>query len=98
MFWASPDYTGVHGILQATILKWVAIPFSRGCSWPRDRTQVFCISGRFFIYGLSHQGTQTGLNKPQYILFRLIVETAGLFQHKSLEAKVTMIIFVSLLE
>ena len=36
------------GILQASILKWVAIPFSRGSSWPRDRTQVFCIAGRFF--------------------------------------------------
>ena len=33
------DYT-VHGILQARILEWVAIPFSRGSSQPRDRTQV----------------------------------------------------------
>ena len=30
----------VHGILQATILEWVAFPFSRGFSQPRDRTQV----------------------------------------------------------
>ena len=36
------------GILQARILKWVAIPFSRGSSWPRDRTQVSCIAGRLF--------------------------------------------------
>ena len=42
---------------------------------------------------------QTSLNKLQYILFRLIVETAGLFQHKSLEVRVTMIFFfASLLE
>jgi len=34
------------GILQARILEWVAIPFSRGSSWPRDRTWVFCIAGR----------------------------------------------------
>ena len=33
------DYT-VHGILQARILEWVAFPFSRGSSQPRDRTQV----------------------------------------------------------
>ena len=33
------DYT-VHGILQARILEWVAIPFSRGSSQPRDQTQV----------------------------------------------------------
>ena len=37
-----------HGIFQTRILKWVAIPFSRGSSWPRDRTQVSCIAGRCF--------------------------------------------------
>ena len=41
------DYR-VHGILQARILEWVAFPFSRGSSQPRDRTQVSCIAGRFF--------------------------------------------------
>ena len=41
------DYT-VHGLLQARILEWVAFPFSRGSSQPRDRTQVSCIAGRFF--------------------------------------------------
>ena len=40
--------SSVHGILQATILEWVAIPFSRGSSCPRDATQVSCIAGRFF--------------------------------------------------
>ena len=33
------DYTG-HGILQARILEWVAFPFSRGSSWPRNQTRV----------------------------------------------------------
>ena len=37
-----------HGILQARILEWVAFPFSRGSSQPRDRTQVSRIAGRFF--------------------------------------------------
>ena len=37
------DYT-VHGILQARMLKWVAFPFSRGSSQPRDQTQVSCIA------------------------------------------------------
>ena len=36
------DYK-VHGILPARILEWVAIPFSRGSSQPRDQTQVSCI-------------------------------------------------------
>ena len=41
----SPPSFSVHGILQARILEWVAIPFSRGSSWPRDQTWVSCISG-----------------------------------------------------
>ena len=36
------------GILQARILEWVTIPFSRGSFWPRDLTQASCITGRFF--------------------------------------------------
>ena len=42
------DYT-LHRILQARILEWVAVPFSRGSSQPRDQTQVSHIAGRFFI-------------------------------------------------
>ena len=41
------DYIA-HGILQARILEWVAVPFSRGSSQPRDRTQVSRIAGGFF--------------------------------------------------
>ena len=41
------DYT-VHGILQARILEWVAFPFPRGSSQPRDWTQVPCVAGGFF--------------------------------------------------
>ena len=40
--------SSVHGILQARILEWVAIPISRRSSPPRDWTLVFCIAGRFF--------------------------------------------------
>ena len=39
--------SSVHGILQARILEWVSIPFSRGSSWPRDWTQVSYIASRF---------------------------------------------------
>ena len=41
------EYT-VHGILQARILEWVAIPFFTGSSQPRDQTQVSCIADGFF--------------------------------------------------
>ena len=44
----SPPGSSVHEIFQARILEWVAIPFSRGSSQPRDRTQVSCIAGGFF--------------------------------------------------
>ena len=37
--WSSPG-SSVHGILQARILEWVAVPSSRGSSWPRDRTRI----------------------------------------------------------
>ena len=49
------DYT-VHGIIQARILEWVAIPFSMGSCQHRDWTQVSRIAGRF-LYQLSHQGS-----------------------------------------
>ena len=41
------DYT-VHGIVQARVREWVAFPFSRTSSQPRDQTQVFYNAGRFF--------------------------------------------------
>ena len=41
------DYT-VHGILQGSILEWLAFTFSRGSSQPKDQTQVFRIAGEFF--------------------------------------------------
>ena len=40
--------SSVHGILQARILEWVAISFSRGSSQPRDITCISCLVGRFF--------------------------------------------------
>ena len=45
--------SSVHGILQATTVEWVAIPFPRGFSQPKDQTQVSCIAGKFFtIWGM----------------------------------------------
>ena len=47
ILWDPMDYI-VHGILQAWMLEWVAFPFSRESSQPRDQTQVSCTAGRFF--------------------------------------------------
>ena len=43
---SSPPSSSVHRILQARILGWVALPFSRGSSQPRHQTWVSCIAGR----------------------------------------------------
>ena len=53
----SPPGSSVHGIIQARILEWVAMPFSRGSSLPKDRTcvsYVSCIS-RQILYHLGAQ-------------------------------------------
>ena len=54
MDWRMPG-SSVHGILQARILEWVASPFSRGSSRPRDRTWGSCIAGRFFTVWASRE-------------------------------------------
>ena len=52
--------SSVHGILQARILEWVAVPFSGVSSQPRGQTQVSDIAGIFFH--LSHQGSPKLVN------------------------------------
>ena len=62
----------VHGILQARILEWVAMPSSRGSSWPRDQTQVSCIA---IIFSLSSEPPgkaiilQLKINKIKCLVF-----------------------------
>ena len=55
-----------HGILQARILEWVAIPFARGSSWPRDWTQVSCIAGRFFTLWATRASYEEPANSLGY--------------------------------
>ena len=51
------EYT-VHGILQARMLEWVAIPFSRGSSEPRDQTQVSHIAGEFLTVWVTKEAQE----------------------------------------
>ena len=68
------DYS-VHGILQARILEWVAFPFSRWSSKPRDRNQVSRITGRFFTswatreesHGKGKNGPLLMANRPLHL-------------------------------
>ena len=66
----SPPGSFVHGIFQARILEWVAIPFSRGSSQPRDRTQVSSIAGSFFTIWAT-------MEAPLYLLHVLKVRENG---------------------
>ena len=65
------DYT-VHGILQVRILEWVALPFSRGSSQPRDRTQVSCIQAVSLLSELPR--------KPKVLDYTCILKLYLLFQ------------------
>ena len=51
--------SSVHGILQAIILEWVAIPFSTGSSWPRNRTQFCTVSNSL----------PSGKGKPMIVIY-----------------------------
>ena len=57
----SPPGSSVHGILQVRILEWIAIPFSRGSSWPRDWTQVSCIAGGSFTVWDTREAPSKGI-------------------------------------
>ena len=48
----------LHGILQARILEWVAISFSRGSSQPKNQTEFSCIAGRFFTDWTMREATR----------------------------------------
>ena len=70
----SPPGSCVHGILQARILEWVAMPFSRGASPPRDRTHVSCVSctaDRFFT--AESPGKPQMANTHMQICLKLLV-------------------------
>ena len=67
----SPPGSSVHGILQERLVQWVAIPFSKGSSWPRDQTQVSCIAGRFFTIWTTREASEgRASNSPFKIFFR----------------------------
>ena len=75
----SPPGSSIHGILQARILEWVAISFSRGSSWPRDWTQVSRITGRRFNLwatreaGLIHRNRASNRMTKQKYVPRLVL-------------------------
>ena len=81
--------SSVHGISQARIPEWVAIPSSRGSSWPRDRAWVSCIAGRFFtkvsisLHFLASRGCLHAMTHVPFPLF----SKPGIFFPKWAEEK-----------
>ena len=63
--------SSVHGILQARILEWVAMPSSRGSSWPRDQTGTSLMSpalaGRFFTTSTTWGALKSGRHSSGFI-------------------------------
>ena len=80
------DYT-VHGILQAKILDWVAISFSRGSSQPRDQTQVSHIAGGFFTSWASRKTQFIPINIQKYLPFPRWGRKKESFWHFSIDSR-----------
>ena len=59
--------SSVHGILQARILEWVAMPSSRGSSWPRNRTRISCIVSCIVSCIAGRVFTTEPLGKPLFL-------------------------------
>ena len=79
----SPSGSSVHGIPQARILEWIAIPFSRGISQPRDRTKVSCITGRFFTVWATGKSYSTCLINGSAIIIEANVSIDMTLSKKS---------------
>ena len=59
--------SSVHGILQARILQWVAMPSSRGSSQPQGPNQVSCIAGRFFTIRATREAQNLTINTSNFL-------------------------------
>ena len=75
-----PQVSSIHGILQARILEWVAISFSRGSSHPRDRTCISYVSctGRQVLNHQLHLVQFSSVSQPCPTLWKPLIPKAGL--------------------
>ena len=80
-----PTLCNPLGILQARILEWVAVPFSRGSSQPRSRTQVSCIARGFFTSWATRVIPRLGIKSVAPVLkaWSLSHWTTGKSQHNA---------------
>ena len=67
----SPPASSVHGILHARILEWVAIPFSRGSSQPKDQTRLHLLHWQADSLPLSHLEVSITIRNSHYSYYYL---------------------------
>ena len=71
----SPPGSSVHGIFKARILEWIAIPFSTGCSWPRDQAHVSHTGRQILYYCATQEGPYVCMGTDTFFLPLLYLET-----------------------
>ena len=71
----SPPGSSVHRILQARILEWGAISFSRGSSQPRHWTQVSCIAGRFLTIWATREALDSQAHRNDTLTHEISVKS-----------------------
>ena len=89
----SPLFSSLRGILQARILEWVAISFSRGSSWLRNPTQVTHIAGSFFTIWAIRKAQQW----PNYLIWKTSMSFICLFSKREFRSHYPLIIDPSIL-
>ena len=70
--------SSAHGILQARILEWVAIPFSRGSSWPKDQTWVSWNADGFSTICATREARALGLSYSLFLEFSFRLESPSI--------------------
>ena len=81
MDWKPPG-SPLHGIFQVRTLEWVAIPFFRGSSRPKDQTQVSCTAGRFFTTWVMREPSNT--NARFFVIAKISVSLCSVFFPQSI--------------
>ena len=82
----SPPGSSIRGLLQARVLEWVAISFSRGSSQPRDRTRVSHIAGRRFTIWATRE-IQVGWGALKLHKFNIHVWNSSFVQIRNKEVE-----------
>ena len=83
----SPLCSSVRGILLARIPEWVANPFSRGSSLPRDQTQVSCIAGRFFTIWDTKEASSSRCHREIQVIGLLYLQKSRVTLHTKINFK-----------